>query len=704
MLSEWFALTPLFIFALALLYLPGVLVLRIAGFRGTLMVAGAVPVSLGIVAASGVVARNLNVPWGMPPLLTGTFAVAGFAWMVARLILGKLPSVVTPATLARPKYASATTIITVVWVSLMSAAAVVNMRAPDLPVQQIDATFHQSLPWIITQSGDASMFSAPGYAMGMRAISTYYPMVWHILVATIGGPQQIIEASNVMLVLLPFIWFMGLGALALEAFPRSRWAPAAVVSAGMLFPAFPSYMQVRLPVWPNALGLVLIPAIVALLLRCLRLLETFTEVGRRRSLIALLGFILAYLGGIATYPITLFATLFLIIPLAGGILLRIREVIAIKFGRKVAFVSALAAIALVGVMLLLLAVWNPNLIAFLFRDSYASFADILGKLKAMITMWPLGGGGKLMYLAYLLIAGIIGLGLVIAFRHPKQRWVVYSWIIAFVMLAAAYFPLGPLTSLTGLWYNSPYRLIPLLILPTALLTGSIWQWVENKIVQARPWQDPRRLQLLGAVLTVLLAVVIPQTTYAARAQLMEPEDENPDKVPVFLADESEIEMLQRLRTELDPNLMVLGDPTNGSTLVEPISGHRTVFPHITFRTLDTDALYLAQHFNNLKTDPRVCQILRHYGIGYYYQDEPGKVSGMNPKERAPGLYNVDTSTGFELVDSADTAKVFKIEACGEIHKTSSWWVQDSTFEPLFDKHGNRNNFDKDGRLHQPGKR
>lgn len=704
MLAEWFALTPMLLLGLAIIVLPGALVLRVSGFRGSLTVSAAAPISLGILAASGLVAGALKVPWSLWILAAGTALTVLSAWLVARLILGRLPSLTTAEILGRPKYASTITFTAVAVAVLASAWAVVSARGPDYPVQQIDATFHQSLPWIITQTGDASMLTGPSHAMGLRAIPTYYPLVWHVLVATIGGPTHIIEATHVMILLLPVIWLLGIGGLALEAFPRSRWAAAAAVSAAMLFPAYPAFMQVRLPVWPNALGIAVIPAIVALLLRSLRLLETLTKVGRRRALVAFLGFLLAYLGAVATYPVTLFATLFLIIPLIGGIFFQVRNAILAKYGRHAAASYLVATVLAVAGVLVLLAVWNPRLVNVLFRDSFASFDGIVGKLKAMVTMWPLGTGWPFIYVAYLVIAAIIAGGLWTTFSRREQHWLGWAWVIAFTVLAAAYFPLGPLTNLTGLWYNSPYRLIPLLILPTSLMAASIWQRLETKLLRSRQWPDRRVPIAVGAALTVLLAVTGQGLTYTARSGLMQPEYENREDVPVYLADPSEIEMLQRLRGELDPDLMVLGDPANGSTLVEPISNHRTVFPHLTYRTLDTDALYLTKNFRFIETDDRVCRILRHYGIGYYYQDEPGRVTGIDPQDRSPGLYNVDTSTGFELVDQADTAKVYKITACGEINRTSTWWVLDRNFEPLFDKYGNRNQFDKDGKLILPGQK
>ena len=44
--------------------------------------------------------------------------------------------------------------------------------------------------------------------------------------------------------------------------------------------------------------------------------------------------------------------------------------------------------------------------------------------------------------------------------------------------------------------------------------------------------------------------------------------------------------------------------------------------------------------------------------GYYYN--------FTRASRHPGLYNVDTSSGFELVDAGGTAKLWKITACGDV--------------------------------------
>ena len=45
------------------------------------------------------------------------------------------------------------------------------------------------------------------------------------------------------------------------------------------------------------------------------------------------------------------------------------------------------------------------------------------------------------------------------------------------------------------------------------------------------------------------------------------------------------------------------------------------------------------------------------------QDEDGWYYQTLRSRRSPGLYGVDTSTGFELVDQGGTAKLYRITAC-----------------------------------------
>ena len=58
--------------------------------------------------------------------------------------------------------------------------------------------------------------------------------------------------------------------------------------------------------------------------------------------------------------------------------------------------------------------------------------------------------------------------------------------------------------------------------------------------------------------------------------------------------------------------------------------------------------------------------MRELGITHFYEEEDGAYYNFMRSSRSPGLYGVDTSTGFELVDAGGTAKLWKITACGDV--------------------------------------
>src|SRR5690606_32713102 len=58
---------------------------------------------------------------------------------------------------------------------------------------------------------------------------------------------------------------------------------------------------------------------------------------------------------------------------------------------------------------------------------------------------------------------------------------------------------------------------------------------------------------------------------------------------------------------------------------------------------------------------------------YFYEDADLSYNYTERSEATPGFYAVDTSEGFTLVDEADTAKLWRIDACGEIDPPEEWW-------------------------------
>ena len=78
---------------------------------------------------------------------------------------------------------------------------------------------------------------------------------------------------------------------------------------------------------------------------------------------------------------------------------------------------------------------------------------------------------------------------------------------------------------------------------------------------------------------------------------------------------------------------------------------------------DQDGIYLRENFNRIHTDPHVCELLQRHGIQYFYADKDIVFNGNRLSKFRPGLYEVDTSSGFTLVDSGGTASLWHIDIC-----------------------------------------
>lgn len=126
-------------------------------------------------------------------------------------------------------------------------------------------------------------------------------------------------------------------------------------------------------------------------------------------------------------------------------------------------------------------------------------------------------------------------------------------------------------------------------------------------------------------------------------------------------------MLRRMPYTTAPDALILGDLIAGAAYSEIIGGRKAVFPQLNTANKDVASQkILIQRFHDIATDPEVCEVVRRLGITHFYEEEDGAYYNFMRSSRHPGLYNVDTSTGFELVDAGGTAKLWKITACGEV--------------------------------------
>lgn len=256
--------------------------------------------------------------------------------------------------------------------------------------------------------------------------------------------------------------------------------------------------------------------------------------------------------------------------------------------------------------------------------------------------------------------------------RPREHllWPIAAYLIFSALTALAYAPIGDLrTFLLAPWYLDARRImgvhglmmVPIMAIGFEQITAGAHRWVEGLVLpQPRPYSRWRTDAFIGAILIVVTGfgafdARVWATDYVYDAQhLGKP----------GMATTAELAMIRRMRLRIPRESLVLGDPIAGAAYVEVIGQHEAVFPQLTLTNNEERwQQVLTRRFNEIHTNPDVCDVVRELGITHFYEDEDGWYYNFRRSSRFPGLYNVDTSTGFELVDTGGTAKLWKITAC-----------------------------------------
>lgn len=262
-------------------------------------------------------------------------------------------------------------------------------------------------------------------------------------------------------------------------------------------------------------------------------------------------------------------------------------------------------------------------------------------------------------------------------RPRPVVWPIVSYLVFAFLTFIAYAPDSEFrTFLLAPWYMDARRIMSTqgaTIVPLAAI-GFAWctEWVARHMHAAGAVRPPRHAPVprpivttAAVVLGVFLLVITMGGAMDARLWAVNYVYDADHLGKPGMATSGELAMLRRMSTTLPADAVVLGDPIAGAAYTEVIGQRTAVFPQLSMANEDAASQrVLAYHFNEIGTNPEVCEVVRKLKITYFYQDEDGWYYQTLRSRRAPGLYNVDTSTGFELVDRGGTAKLYRITACG----------------------------------------
>lgn len=683
---SWLSAAPLVLLAAAWLTLPGLVIGVATGLRGTAAWGAAPLLSVGVIAGSAVLGGYTGIPWsGLVPAATAVLAAA-IVVGTRRLVLGR-PLVVRPALLRSHLRARLESVLTggpdrrwtgpaaVAGLLLAAAlgfrAAIRGMARPDALSQTFDANFHYNAVARILNTGDASSFTVGGLVNSPG----FYPAAWHGVVSLVTpltpGPGEVVVASNVVaLVTTLLVWPLSVLLLTRLLVGRSAGAAFATPVLATGFVAFPWTLVTYGALWPNLIGVALLPAALAAVVSAARPGTgpdgdpgpfPAARVARWAPAVAAGPAV-----GLA-HPNALFGLLVLSAPvLLWGVAGAVRR--GFRRGR----LPALRALAAAGLMLAggVVVAWvmfaDPAL------DGLRSYywepeVSRAGAIRNAILHSP-DGADPAWSLALLTVVGAVS-----ALRRARMSWLVVAHLLvcALYVVAASTWS----SAWTGIWYNDTPRiaaLIPVTAAPLAVLglltacaaARRVACVVRDALTRSLPvagtWPRPRAAVLVAV--GVLAVVMVSGGLYqGARIDRLAGIYQDPEEV---LVGPQQADFLREAGRLLPPDAVVAQNPWAGTAMLWAMTDREVLFPHLT-GVWSADQELIAARLQHAAVDPAVCHAVAATGVGYALTAPPTFWNWDPLAESFPGLEDLAGAEGFELLATDGQSALYRITACDD---------------------------------------
>lgn len=591
----------------------------------------------------------------------------------------------TRATLPRPRAKTFAFAVLGGW--LLAILPTVLVSSPDNPVQQWDPSFHMNGIWSITQLGVA----APGEGLAANyggSANAEYPIGWHAFTSLFATGPTAVAAANTSSLAIMAIWVVGVGIYAHTLYPGRTIAFVAPVVAGIL-PSMPADALTMYSQWPNALSVAYMPGIAVLAILVGRVVVCKITHGHNcprweivvSSSVAL---VIALWGAIQAHPVIAFNLLILLGPavIGGAIALFRYGWFHRDVGLTVSIPLGVAAFAALIVAVML----TPEVTSM--RNYVRRGVDIptaIQKVLAPLPPFPasVGLGITASMLTTLAVVGIVRIVLARhsystryrrltwarwkALRNPVV-WPVWSYLGFLVLVFFAYGPnWGIRKWIVGPWFSDGRRIMEPMSLALAVLAAVGFEWLVIWLVRWRnhsvaPGTSSQRGIAAAFLATVLLGgSLLGGMDGRVRAAQAVFDANNLGRSG--MASQGVLDMMRTLPDILDEDAVVLGDPKAGAMYSQMLGQRRAYFPQLSLMNNRAQQDVLTQRFNQINTDPEVCEVLKEAGITHYFASPDGEYYGQTRSKRMPGLYNVDTSQGFELVAQGGEGRLYRITAC-----------------------------------------
>lgn len=333
-------------------------------------------------------------------------------------------------------------------------------------ISTYDNLYHYNAIRALVESGywsplDTSCYLALPSALnpmpgGTYPLDGYYPLGWHILLALLmelSGCALPVAVNMANFAFISIVFPLGMYLLMTALF-RKRSTLVAGALCSCVCAAFPWYMLLEWPLFPNLAAFCLIPVLTACFIRLARGLATRVVSGEVPgegfgASILLAGFLFACVACATIHPNSIFAAALLLAPF-------VVWMVAWAIGRKYGVVAGVMGGIVVGAIIVIAWVLLAN------ADSFKYVMDEAIKARQLPEeAWTAVAEFSFMNKAgqpILFVFALVGVVAVLASR--RNCWIIVSFALAvLVYVASASFEEGSLRQiLAGFWYSEPKRI------------------------------------------------------------------------------------------------------------------------------------------------------------------------------------------------------------------------------------------------------
>ena len=700
---------------IALLYVPGVILLHASGMPKPWALVSAPLVSCALFFIEGEIFSALNIPIPLAvmvlvPLLIAVLVNVYVFYVAPKHKEGLNDKKPVKSKAIRAGKRSTNPVPAFIceelpfWIPLLYVAigllTVGLLFLPTLPsassfVQGWDIVHHLDVTQAMIESQKYSSIHYDFYSTVEASItpwepgtSGFYPSGWNIIVALttqLVSTTVPIAGNALNFVSAAIVFPLSICSLIAKVLPKHRIALISGAFVCLAFFVFPWSLLIYGPIFPNTVAFCVMPSIWWIFMQMTR-----SKTPKHDLIWLIVIFVLGLITLFILHPSTIFSSIVVLLPWSFA---RIGE----SKRRVVLFGKQIKPVTLAYVFFIFaLVIWSVFYYVLIVRgvalnfwwSAYSSLQDAILHALGMDFIGQSYAGGELVSPQPILSICVL-VGAVWTFKHKQARWMVSAFMyLSILCIFIITFDVPLKGYLSGFWYTDPFRIaascvimaIPLAALGLATLAEAALEtfasWRE-KASQAQTcvfcnvWAKPL---IAGAVIAcvVVLNYVVPMPNLksekpipAATAFKQASEKAYGDH---YILTSEELEFLRRVELTVPAGAVIANLPQDGSLWAYGTNDLHVLwrFPNGYDASERPASAILRKRLNRISSDPEVLQTARDLNVQYVLilnnvVDYSNAVTSTYKPGTFRGITQItDTTPGFEVVLEEGSMRLYKI--------------------------------------------